>query len=649
MPALEFEPWEPEETVGKIWHAFASRLDAPAAHEAAAVSLSEVERRLEVFFRGLGGPRDVEIKAAPLETSPHRLSWKRRLGEAAERVAAASFDGEALRLPDHVAEFADRETNTALYFWLTAAGAHAREPMWEDDPLRADIRALQAAEQMTRDTLAACPGLRPVHTHLAAMLRDQRRLRSLPPWEAAVEAAILHLLGGPPPDCEYAAAIATTARGPGCDLTSLTAPRGYRPFMPVAIWPDLRRPADRVSVDREPEAADDDASAEAADDGLYRGRRKSDDAAKRKDSLILHKFEAIFSWTEFLNLNRRIVDDDDEDAGKAADDLDEISLTQVEQRTATRLKLHLDLSPEDVDRERLAGKFLYPEWDHRKRSYIPDHCRVLANEAEAAAELPAFLNSPETRRRVRAVRRQFEALRPRRVILKKQVDGDELDVEAAVQAHVDLEATGEHSDRVYRAARCQDRDLGVSILLDVSRSTESAVADRTVIDIEREALIALAWGLSACGDACAIHAFSSLRRDRVFVQCCKTFDEPMSATVEARIAGLRPGFYTRLGAAVRHVSEDLAKRSHQSHLLLIVTDGKPNDLDHYEGRHGVEDSHMAVREARMRGQSVYGVTVDRKGQSQFRRIFGQGGYTVIPDPAKLTAALPELYRHLVAG
>ena len=101
---------------------------------------------------------------------------------------------------------------------------------------------------------------------------------------------------------------------------------------------------------------------------------------------------------------------------------------------------------------------------------------------------------------------------------------------------VDLRAAGHGSNRIWRASRNEARDLAVSILLDVSRSTESAVGDRMVIDIAREALTAFAWGLQACGDDCAINAFPPLRRDRVYVSGCKGFDEPMSRDVEARIA-----------------------------------------------------------------------------------------------------------------
>lgn len=194
----------------------------------------------------------------------------------------------------------------------------------------------------------------------------------------------------------------------------------------------------------------------------------------------------------------------------------------------------------------------------------------------------------------------------------------------------------------------------MSILLDVSRSTESAIPGhghegRSVIDIEREALAALAWGLDAVGDSFAIHAFSSLKRTRVFVQEVKGFAEPMSDETEARIAALKPGHYTRLGAAIRHVSAGLSREGRKRRLLLVITDGKPNDLDHYEGRHGIEDSRMAVMEARRAGQAVFGITVDRDGKSWFPRLFGPGAFALIPNPEKLTEALPQIYRQLVTG
>ncbi len=105
MDRSEIDIFDPEETIGKMWHAYASRLEAPEAHDDAAVTLAEIENRLGVFFRGLGGAAAVEIKAATLQTSPHRLSKLRSMGTWRERVARPSFDGEAIRLPDIISDF----------------------------------------------------------------------------------------------------------------------------------------------------------------------------------------------------------------------------------------------------------------------------------------------------------------------------------------------------------------------------------------------------------------------------------------------------------------------------------------------------------------------------------------------------------------
>jgi len=641
MVKIDFEPWEPEETVGKLWHKFASRLDAPEAHEGAAIDLSEVGGRLAVMFRGLGGSPSVELRPVSDEVSHHRLGWRRKLGTEAELVPRTSFDGEVLRLPSQLAVFPTREANAALYVWLAAVAAHAPERIDEDDPLRADLRALQAARQMVADTLENAPGLNGLYAALCEGVLGLRAPANLPPVESQVDSILRHMLGD---DLPVNAQPLWQAMTTGA-LENLSAPRGYQPFRPTPLWLELR-PV-QFSEGLEAENRDTEGAPEESNEKTHRARRRKSDQAERNDSFILHKFEAILSWAEFLNLNRRVDDDDPDNAKKAADDQDEIGLGQISKAPPTRLKLHLDLAPEDVDRERLSGRVLYPEWDVRTGQYLADHVSVLTSVADAGEHKEDFAHDPDARKRIRAVKRQFEALRPGRVMTRGHLDGDDLDIEAAVRAQVDRLASGEGSERVWQQSRPEARDLAVSILLDVSRSTESAVTGRAVIDIEREALTALAWGLNACGDDFSIHAFSSLKRQRVYVQKCKGFDEPMGTLVEQRLGSLRPGFYTRLGAAVRHMSSELSLQTRKRRLLLVITDGKPNDLDHYEGRHGIEDTAMAVREARRAGHSVYGITIDKSGKSWFPRMFGQGGFAVIPDPNRLIYALPQIYRQLV--
>ena len=625
------EPWEPEETIGKIWHKWASRFDAPEAHfPDAAVHLADEIARLAVLFRGLGGDPSIEIRPVVAEASHHRLSWRRKLGTSAEQVQQATFDGEILRLPVTLDLFEDAALNRAHFTWLTACAAVIRDfPARCEDPLAADLAYLQAGQDMTLRALTHCPGYQSMFNALRAAHLDARPRTALPQAEATCEALARFILGD----------------GEAPPSAPETAPRGYRPMRPVPLW--LRLSASGRSglgpTQENPEAAENEA--EEALETTKKGKRKAADQTERRDSLILHKFEAILSFTDFLNLNRRTDDDDLDAAKKAMDDLDELSLTDISKAPASKFKLNLDLAPSDVNREAISGKHTYDEWDAQSQSYLRDHCCVYATDTEPAKE-PAQQDATSARR-IRNVRRQFEAFRPRPVTLKGQPDGDTLDLSSVIRARADIAATGSAHDRLWCQTRPSSRDLAVSILIDTSRSTESAVTGRAVIDIEREALTALAWGLHACGDPLAIHAFSSLRRDRVYVERCKDFTEAMSSKVECKLAALRPGFYTRLGAAIRHVSSDLQTTPQSAKLLLVLTDGKPNDIDHYEGRHGIEDTRKAVREARMRGQSVFGITVDPKGQSWFPRLFGPGGYAVIAQPEHLTTTLPAIYRQLV--
>ncbi|MFC3166952.1 nitric oxide reductase activation protein NorD [Paracoccus fontiphilus] len=639
MGHIEIAPWEPEESVGKIWHFLASRMDPPRRYPDAAVRFDDMRGRIAVLFRGLGGAADVELKPVADQASRHRISLRRKLAFETEHLARASFDGGSLRLPMELAVFPDKADNEALFLWLAAASAHAPDFVAAADPFLADLAVIRAGQAMTRATLQSAPGLRAVWTRLCKAHLADRIRPNLSGAEAGVEGLVRHLLGDP--IRVHAGLLAGLDSPP----VHWRAPRGYRPMLPVPMWPDLRGLTSGIASDVA--SLPTDGTPEESGDGTARKtRRIKADQAERKDSLILYKFEAMLTWAEMLNINRRVEDDDLDNARKAADDHEEIVLGQISKAPATKLKLHLDLAPEDVDRERVAGRFTYPEWDARAGVWMPDHCRVLAAPVEPAPDY-AGITDPATRRRIDAVRRQFQALRPARLIRHAQPDGDDLDLDATLRSVTDLRASGRGSDRIWRQARPENRDLAVSILLDVSRSTESAVTGRPVIDIEREALTALAWGLDACGDRFAIQGFSSLKRDRVWIHDCKSFDEPMAQRIEARIHALRPGFYTRLGAAIRHASAGLAKEGRSRRLMIVITDGKPNDLDHYEGRHGIEDSAMAVREARRAGHSVFGITIDKGAQSWFPRIFGQGGFSVIRDPDRLIGTLPQIYRQLV--
>lgn len=642
--------FEPEETVGRLWNRLVGERATLPRFPEAAVEFAAVRRSLGVLFRGLGGLPAIDVKAADESVSHHRLSWRQRLARDDERVTLARLTGDSLLMPAEIALFPEPDLNRSLYLWLAgwAVAAADHPPRRRRDPLMADLERLRAVRVTTAAVEARFPGLAARGRTLAAATLAARPDRSLPKLEREVEGIVRALLG----EAAEAAPGSLLARVLDAEapLAGLVASPDYKPFLPVALWGEVD-PAS-ASGARRPSDGDEEASADSppaeGEKKTRRAKRRESDQIERPDAFFMHRFDKILSWAEFLNLHRDVEDDEEDQAKKAADDHDEMGLAQSKRKAATRLAFDLDLAPEEVAGDRLAGRFTYPEWDCRKGVYLPDHTVVLAGPADPAAEGTWTLDAT-ARRRIREVKRRFEALTAGRTRHRAQVDGAELDIDAVVRAAADLAACGEGSDRVFEQVRTTARDLAVTVLVDVSRSTESWADDRPVIAVEKEALIAFAEGLTALGDAHELLAFSSLKRSRVRVQTLKAFDEPYGATVKARIGGLRPGHYTRLGAAIRHATVGLAARPNRRRLLIVLTDGKPNDLDHYEGRFGIEDSRKAVEEARAAGCSVFGITVDKEARAYIPRLFGANGFAVIGRPSKLLEALPVLYRHVVGA
>ena len=642
--------FEPEESVGALWHSLVRAYGEATRYPDAAVTLKEMGPSLAVFFRGLGGLGGVEIKGILPEKCDHRRTWRQKLAGGGAYIPAARFDGEALLLPAALDIFPDQDLNADLYRWLAAFAACAAPPPQTnpDDLLVRDLARLRYAQKNVHRTLTQFPGLAASYSRLAFATASNRIRIELPPFERALEDCIQHFLNEKPlNDVRSLAMLDVIVSDEEIDPAHWRAQRGYRTFAPVAVWCEVS-PSQIGAARNHQEDEESGGASDEEDERTYRARREQADQINREDSLILHRFESVLSWAEMLDVNRAVEEDEEDNARKAADDHDTIGLADTSKKPSSKLRLDLDLAPAEADQERLSAKHAYPEWDFRKDAYLPDHCRVLAHKAEGDSGPNAWRPDQAAFRRIRAVRRQFEALRPKRERHRAQMDGEELDMDALVRARADLVACGAGGDRFYSQIRETSRDLSVSVLFDASRSTESWVDGAQVIAVAREALTALALGLSSVGDEYAIHAFSSCRRDRVFMGSVKDFDESLGAAVMSRIAALKPGHYTRLGAAVRHTAAGLSARPHQRRLLLVITDGKPNDLDHYEGRYGVEDSFMAVREARRAGLAVFGVTIDRKARDYFPRIFGRNGFAMVPRPDRLVNALPLVYRHLVA-
>lgn len=626
---------ELEETVGRVWNRLVGDTRTWPRYPQAAVRLRDIQPVLAVCFRGFGGEAAVQIAPARGRTSGHRLKLRQRIGLGEEKLVQPGRDHATLMLPAEIDIFPQEALNRDLYLWLAAAMVvMPLEPVAKDDPLLRDLSLLARGEATAAGVIDHFPGMRSRYRRLCAAVLGERRQRPLPSVEQLVENRIVHLLkaGAALPDNGVAT------------IFPHRAPPGYLPMLPVPLWPDalLRQETEPRKDDDEPARPGNVQG--AATDRHIANREKPDKRDAERSPFILNRFEKILAMAEMVNVDRPADDSDDHDA-KAAEDLDDMTLGERKGRPSARFRFDLDLPPEALDLTPLTADLTYPEWDYRRGVYLPDHCRVLAAPVSAVGE--ATEPDPATRSLIRRVRWQFEILRPRHEVLRAQIDGADLDLDAVVRARTDLAAGGQGSDRIQLMSRPRVHDLAVTILVDVSLSSDAWFDNRRVLDVEKEALLVLAHGLAACGDNHAILTFTSRRRSWVRVETVKDFSEPMSATVEDRIAALKPGYYTRIGAAIRHASAGLRQQPNRRKLLLLLTDGKPNDVDYYEGRFALEDSRRAVVEARRSGVSVFAVTVDSDAKAYVPAIFGQNGYSIVGNIARLPSALPAIYRSLL--
>lgn len=610
-----------EEKVGEFWHKLITKA-ANKRHPEAAVSLTEVERTVGVMFRALGGDGGLQVEASNPTDHGAKRSLLQMIAGSEKKVELAWRDEESLRLPISIDYFPTKSLNKDLYIWLAAlaVGDHQEEEAW-----------FAKNQRLTANTLEAYPGIRSRYKRLVDAHIEQR----IPIDKAH------------PQELDQEKAIRQALLSPG---SNVTLPQAKRPPQPVPLWLHPFPPiADATETNDDPEGNEgSNNKSKDLDDGHKKRGERAKAPGKKDQGLITIRMENIFSWGEMMHLDRSSEDNDDlEDAADAAKDMDTISVSRDAKTSAGKLRFDLDLPSEANDDLVLNEGLLLPEWNYKKSELQPDYCRIvpmLAKDPEST-DLPIHLH--KTARKLKA---QFQHLAPARVWHREQQEGCEIDMDAYLRFATDRAAGRVSSpDGLYRDLRVGARDLACLLLADLSLSTDSWVNNhQRVIDVIQDALFLFSESLNATGDDFAMYGFSSRKRDPIRVHQLKTFDEAYNASIRGRISAIKPGYYTRMGAAIRYSSSILKGRSNGRRLLLILTDGKPNDLDRYEGRYGIEDTRKAIQEARELGLEPFCVTIDAEANDYLPHIFGSGSYVVIHKPSQLPKELPLLYARLTA-
>lgn len=232
------------------------------------------------------------------------------------------------------------------------------------------------------------------------------------------------------------------------------------------------------------------------------------------------------------------------------------------------------------------------------------------------------------------------ALRGEDRLLRRQAEGEAPDIDAIIDAYADMSFGLEPDHRLFCRKQRSDRNIAVLFMVDMSGSTKGWINE-----VERESLVLLCEPL---GDRYAIYGFSGYTHLRCEVFAIKAFAEGYSAAVKSRIAGIGPRDYTRMGAAIRHLSNKLLAVDARTRVLIALSDGRPDDEDGYRGDYGIEDTRQAVLEARTQGVHPFCITIDDQAQDYLPHLFGRTHFTVVEDVAKLPYKVSDIYRKITS-
>ena len=287
------------------------------------------------------------------------------------------------------------------------------------------------------------------------------------------------------------------------------------------------------------------------------------------------------------------------------------------------------------------GAFLYDEWDHGRQHYRKNWCAV--REAPIEPVYDHFIADTQQKYSplIKQLRKTFEAMRDENRLLKRQENGDGIDMEALVEALADRHRGEEMSDRLFTRMHISERNIAVIFMVDMSGSTKGWINDA-----ERESLLLLCEALESLGDRYAIYGFSGTSRKRCEIYTIKEFEDPYNNEVKGRISGIRPKDYTRMGFAIRHLTAKLQQIDAKTRMLITISDGKPDDYMDYHGEYGIEDTRRSLIEARQNGIHPYCITIDETAQEYLPHLYGPAAYTVIDDVTRLPFKVSDIYRRL---
>ncbi len=370
------------------------------------------------------------------------------------------------------------------------------------------------------------------------------------------------------------------------------------------------------------------------------------DKKSQQDYTLQHHFEKVDTIEEFKG-NWRDFDGSDEmgEQKEALKELDLRNTVRSDEPTHSIFRTEFLFGSGLFETENSAAKgksVAYDEWDYSKRRYKKGYCKVFLRD-QTAMEFGYFQKTlSENISTLNTLKTRFNRFANEFLTLKRQSDGEELDLDALVDYFTDLQSNYTPSEQIYISKRKRLRNISILVLIDTSLSTDSFVANHRILDVEKSSLVLFGQICSEFGDRFQIDSFSSRTRNHCDYVSVKSFSEPWSKA-KHKIGAIEAGGYTRIGPAIRHGLAQIQKEDSSTRWILLLSDGKPNDYDRYEGRYGMEDVKQAIRECEKSRVGLFALAIDKQAKQYLPSMLGIGSYKILPNPTHLPDALADFY------
>ncbi|WP_413998044.1 nitric oxide reductase activation protein NorD [Flavobacterium sp. W1B] len=373
------------------------------------------------------------------------------------------------------------------------------------------------------------------------------------------------------------------------------------------------------------------------------------DKKQQEDYVMLHNFEKVETAEEFSGVWRDF--DGSDELEEHQDALEELNMKYTVRVDDTAHSVYQadfienTTISESAEVDAKGFYLMYDEWDFDKRQYKDNFCKVYP-KSQLKTNSNYYKNTiAKNASTLMGLRKMLTSVNNKMQQQKRQTQGEEFDIDAITDLFVDVHSKRTPSENIYISNRKKEKDLSILILLDISLSSDGYAAGNRVIDVEKEVSILFGEMLNEFNINFSIDSFYSKTRNYSTYLTVKDFDEKWNVA-KHKIGAIEPNGYTRIGAALRHAGARLDSRSTKNKWVILISDGKPNDYDKYEGKYGINDVKQALRELNNRNINSYALAIEAQAKYYLPQMFGQNHYQILTTPVELLQSLVKLYEKI---